>query len=79
MQHRIGPLRPPRRPLPLSSLQHLAASLRIRIIKPSDSLMQPLAILRRKRLQPVMIGRKPFKDIECVGKTGYFRHERSAS
>ena len=42
--------------------------------------MQPLAILRRKLLQPVMIGGKPFKDIErnkrAIGKRRYFRHER---
>ena len=38
--------------------------------------MQPLAILRRKLLQPVVIGSKPFKDVERIGKRRYFRHER---
>ena len=79
MKHGIGALRPLRRPLPLSSLQHLAASLGVRIIELSDSLMQPLAIFRRKLLQPIVIGGKPFKDIErskrAIGKRRYFSHE----
>ena len=61
--------------------QHLATSFRVRVIELSDSLVQPLAILRRKLLQPVVIGGKPFEDIErsgrAIGKRKYFRHERS--